>query len=191
MDSVARCSWALGDPLLTAYHDAEWGVPCRDERALFERLMLEGMQAGLSWLLVLRKREALTARFAGWDIDTLASWTDIDIAAALNDAGIIRNQLKVNAVVKNARAWQAMRDEGIDVPAWLWSFVGDTPIVNRHEDESTVPALTDDAIAMSKALKKRGFTFVGPTICYSFMQSVGMVDDHILTCHMSNADRER
>ena len=180
--ATGRCEWAGSDPLYITYHDTEWGVPVYDDRELWERLMLEGFQAGLSWITILHKRENFARAFDGWDPEIIANYGDEDIARLLADPGIIRNRLKVNGAVKNARAYLAMRDTGESFSDYLWSFVGGSPIVNSPEKLGDVPALTPEATAMSKDLKKRGFTFVGPTICYAFMQSAGLVDDHVVGC---------
>ncbi len=179
---LPRCGWAGSDPLYVAYHDTEWGVPTYDDRELFARLMLEGMQAGLAWITILRKRASITAAFDRWDPEIIARYGDDDVARLLADPGIIRNRLKVTAVIRNTRAFLALRDEGIGFGELLWSFVDGEPIVNRPATLADVPALTGESIAMSKELKRRGFTFVGPTICYAFMQSTGMVDDHVADC---------
>lgn len=184
-DGRVRCAWALGDPLLRVYHDEEWGVPVHDDRAMYERLMLEGFQAGLSWLTVLRKREALERAFAGWDPEAVARFGDDEIAAALADPGIIRNRAKVNAAVTNARAMLRLRDAGIGLSDHLWSFIDGAPLVRRPSSPADVPAYTLEAEKMSKDLKKRGFTFVGPTICYALMQSAGLVDDHLAGCFLA------
>jgi DNA-3-methyladenine glycosylase I len=184
-DGRVRCAWALSDPLLRVYHDEEWGVPVHDDRAMYERLMLEGFQAGLSWLTVLRKRAALERAFAGWDPETVARFGEAEIAAALADPGIIRNRAKVNAAVTNARAMIRLRDAGTGLSDHLWSFVDGTPLVRRPATPADVPAFTPEAAAMSKDLKKRGFTFVGPTICYALMQSAGLVDDHLAGCFLA------
>lgn len=178
----SRCEWAGSDPLYVAYHDTEWGVPTYADGELFERLMLEGMQAGLAWITILRKRESMTAAFDRWDPEVIARYEDDDVARLLADPGIIRNRLKVAAVIRNARAYLELRDEGVRFGSLLWSFVGGEPIVNRPATLAEVPVLTDESVAMSKELKRRGFTFVGPTICYAFMQSTGMVDDHVTDC---------
>lgn len=180
--ATGRCEWAGSDPLYVEYHDTEWGVPVYDDRELWERLMLEGFQAGLSWITILRKREHFARAFEGWHPEVIANYGDEDIARLLADPGIIRNRLKINGAVKNARAYLAMRDAGESFSGYLWSFVGGAPIVNQPEKLGDVPALTVEATAMSKDLKKRGFTFVGPTICYAFMQSAGLVDDHVVGC---------
>jgi DNA-3-methyladenine glycosylase I len=180
--ATGRCEWAGTDPLYVAYHDTEWGVPVHDDRELWERLMLEGFQAGLSWITILRKRENFARAFEGWDPEVIARYGDADIARLLADPGIIRNRLKVNGAVRNARAYLAMRDAGESFSDYLWSFVGGAPIVNQPEQLGDIPALTPEATAMSRDLRKRGFTFVGPTICYAFMQSAGLVDDHVVGC---------
>jgi len=179
---VNRCKWAGDDPLYVRYHDTEWGVPVDDPRILFEFLILEGAQAGLSWITVLRKREHYRAVFDGFDPERIARYDDAKKAALLADAGIIRNRAKVDAAVLNARAWLALRDGGIDPVAWLWRFVDGSPRQNEFESFADIPATTVESDAMSKALKARGFKFVGSTICYAFMQAVGMVNDHPVDC---------
>jgi DNA-3-methyladenine glycosylase I len=181
-DTIIRCGWAGTDPLYIAYHDTEWGVPVYDDLELFDRLMLEGFQAGLSWITILRKREAFHRAFDGWNPEAIAAYGEDDIARLMADPGIVRNRLKVTGAVKNARAYLAMRDSGESFGEFLWGFVDGAPIVNHPHTLEEVPALTPEATAMSKALKQRGFTFVGPTICYAFMQSAGLVDDHIVGC---------
>lgn len=167
---------------MIAYHDDEWSVPVRDDRALFERLMLEGFQAGLSWSTILRKRDAFASAFAGWDPGIVAGYGDADVARLLADSGIIRNRLKVAAAIRNAHAFlQVDRDEG-SFSDLVWQVVGDEPVIRRPADEGEVPASTPESVTLSLKLKQRGFTFVGPTICYAFMQSVGMVDDHVAGC---------
>jgi len=164
--------------LYQAYHDQEWGIPQRDPAVLFEMLLLEGFQAGLSWITVLRKRERYREVLHGFDPAKLAQLSDASIEVLMQDPGIIRNRLKLTAVRRNAQAWLA-----VDNPAqWLWSFVGGEPKINHFQARSDVPAVTDEAKAMSKALRKAGFTFVGPTICYAFMQATGMVMDHTTDC---------
>lgn len=175
---MPRCFWCTDDPLYIAYHDEEWGVPCRDAGHLFEMLLLEGFQAGLSWITVLKKRERYRQVLFGFDPQRLARLSDEEIEVLMQDAGIIRNRLKLKAARQNAQAWLRLEDPA----GWLWSFVGGTPKVNRFAHGHEVPALTAEAEAMSKALKKAGFTFVGPTICYAFMQATGMVMDHTLDC---------
>ncbi|WP_246261864.1 DNA-3-methyladenine glycosylase I [Azoarcus taiwanensis] len=177
-----RCGWAGSDPLYRAYHDEEWGVPVRDARRLFEFLILEGAQAGLAWITVLRKRERYREVFDGFDPVGIAAWDDEKKAALLGDPGIIRNRAKIDAAIVNARAWLALEAEGIDPVEWLWSFVGGEPRRNAWTALAEVPATTPESDAMSKALRARGFKFVGSTICYAFMQAVGMVDDHVVGC---------
>jgi DNA-3-methyladenine glycosylase I len=176
-----RCGWAGSDPLYVAYHDTEWGVPLRDERALFELLTLEGAQAGLAWITILRKREGYRRAFDGFDPARVASFDEADEARLLADAGIVRNRAKVAAAIGNARAW--LRLAGERSPAeHLWSFVDGAPIVNRWTGLSDIPAETDASRAMSRDLRARGFRFVGPTIVYAFMQSAGLVNDHVVGC---------
>ena len=175
---MPRCFWCNEDPLYIAYHDQEWGVPLRDAQKLFELLLLEGFQAGLSWITILKKRARYREVLFGFDVQRVAQMSDAEIDELMLDAGIIRNRLKLNAARRNALAWQALEDP----VGWLWSFVGGQPRINHFKDRSQVPAVTPEAEAMSKALKKAGFTFVGPTICYAFMQATGMVMDHTLEC---------
>lgn len=175
---MTRCFWCNEDPLYIAYHDHEWGVPLRDPHRLFELLLLEGFQAGLSWITILKRRARYREVLFGFDAERLAQLTDEEIEALMQDATIIRNRLKLKAVRTNARAWLAQPDP----VGLLWSFVGGTPQINHFKDRSEVPAITPEAEAMSKALKKAGFTFVGPTICYAFMQASGMVMDHTTDC---------
>ncbi|MGC4107398.1 MAG: DNA-3-methyladenine glycosylase I [Thermomicrobiales bacterium] len=182
IDDRSRCDWSTSDPLYIAYHDEEWGVPCRDDGELFEGLMLEGFQAGLSWITILRKRESFSRAFDGWDAATIAAYGEDDIARLLADPGIVRNRLKVRGAVQNARAYLALKDASGSFSDYCWNFVDGTPIVNRPQALGDVPASTPLAATISRDLKKRGFTFVGPTIVYAFMQSVGMVDDHLATC---------
>jgi DNA-3-methyladenine glycosylase I len=177
-----RCGWCGTDPLYVAYHDEEWGVPQHDDRRLFEKLVLEGAQAGLSWITILRKREAYRRRFHGFDPARVAAMTDAELEAALQDPGIVRNRLKVFSARKNAHAFLAVQKEFGSFDAFLWSFVGGAPKVNHPRTLAEVPAVSPEAEALSKALKKRGFTFVGPTIMYAYLQSLGLVDDHVATC---------
>lgn len=177
-----RCAWAGDDPLYIAYHDEEWGVPQRDERALFELLLLEGAQAGLSWITVLRKRARYRELFDGFEPERIAMWDAGRHAALLAEPGIIRNRAKIEAASANARAWLDLRAAGISPVDFLWGFVGGSPRHNRFRHPAEVPALTPESQAMNKALKARGFKFVGPTICYAFMQASGMVNDHTLGC---------
>lgn len=182
MSAGARCPWCGTDPLYVAYHDGEWGVPSRDDRHLLEMLCLEGQQAGLSWITVLRKRERYRERFFGFDAERVARITPAGIEARLTDAGLIRHRGKLGAIVDNARAAQAAGEAFGSLGAYLWSFVGGEPVVNRWKTMERVPAETETARAMSRDLKKRGFRFVGPTTCYAFMQAVGMVNDHLTSC---------
>ena len=180
---LPRCFWVPPDePLYTAYHDEEWGVPVRDDRKLFEMLILEGAQAGLSWITVLRRRESYRRAFDGFDPEKIAKYGPDRIAKLLADEGIIRNRAKVEATVANAQGFLRLRDEPGGFSGFLWQFVGGSPLRNRRKERSDVPAETAESKAMSKELKKRGFTFVGPTICYAFMQAVGMVNDHQVSC---------
>ena len=178
----ARCGWCGGDPLYIAYHDEAWGVPVHEDRHLFEMLILEGAQAGLSWITILRKREAYRKAFRGFDPAGVAAMTDLELETLLLDPGIVRNRLKVFSARDNARAVLEVQREFGSFDAFLWSFVGGQPRVNRPKTLAEVPAVTPEAEALSKALKKRGFRFVGPTIMYAFMQAVGMVDDHVASC---------
>ena len=182
MTNLIRCAWAGDDPLYQHYHDEEWGVPTHDDRLLFEMLNLEGAQAGLSWITILRKRENYRAAFDNFDAATIVRYDDAKIAALLDNPGIVRNRLKINGVVKNARAFLAVQDGFGSFDAYIWRFTDGAPIVNAWTSLSQLPALTDEATTMSKDLKKRGFTFVGPTICYAFMQACGLVNDHTTDC---------
>jgi len=177
---VIRCPWGDGEPLSQAYHDAEWGVPRRDDRTLFEFLVLEGAQAGLSWRTVLAKRDRYREVFANFDVATVAGFDDEDIARLLQDPGIIRNKAKVRSAVTNARAALDLPD---GLTPMLWSFVDGVPVQNRWEQMADVPATTAASDRMSKELKRRGFGFVGSTICYSLMQACGLVNDHLVGCY--------
>ncbi|HIC64919.1 MAG: DNA-3-methyladenine glycosylase I [Paracoccus sp. (in: a-proteobacteria)] len=179
---VGRCAWCGTDPLYVAYHDTEWGVPERDARALWEKLVLDGFQAGLSWITILRKRDNFREEFEGFDPERVAGWDEARIARALQNPGIIRHRGKIAATVKGARLFlQIEAAEGF--APFLWSFTGGGPILNRFETSAEVPTATPESIAMSKALKKRGFNFCGPVITYAFMEATGMVNDHVTTCH--------
>jgi len=180
--SEGRCGWCGTDPLYVAYHDTEWGVPERDARALWEKLVLDGFQAGLAWITILRKRETMRAAFDGFDPDIVAGYGEAEIERLLNDPGIIRSRAKIQAAIDGARIWVAMRDNGEDFSAWLWSFVDDEVVHTRFNEFRQAPTQTDASVAMSKALKARGFKFVGPVIVYAFMQAVGMVNDHQTRC---------
>jgi DNA-3-methyladenine glycosylase I len=177
-----RCSWAGGHPLLTEYHDAEWGVPVADDRRLFELLCLEGAQAGLSWLTILRKREGYRKAFAGFDPDAVARFPPAKVEKLLRDPGIVRNRQKIEAVIANARALRALRKEFGSLRGYLSSVLGEKPRRNRWSSPSEVPAETRESRDLSRALRQRGFRFVGPTTCYSFMQAVGLVNDHLVGC---------
>jgi len=179
--SEQRCGWAR-DELMIAYHDAEWGVPLHDDRGLFEFLILEGAQAGLSWSTILRKRENYRAAFDGFDVHKVARYREARIARLLADEGIVRNRLKIHAAVGNAKAFLAVAKEFGSFDAYVWRFVGGAPVQNRWRAPAEVPARTVQSDAMSKDLAKRGFRFVGSTICYAFMQAVGMVNDHAVDC---------
>jgi DNA-3-methyladenine glycosylase I len=177
-----RCAWAESGPLEVEYHDREWGVPSRDDRHLFEMLILEGAQAGLSWSTILRKRDNYRKAFAGFDPARVARFDGRRRAALMRDPGIVRNRLKIEAAVVNARAALAVQEEFGSLAAYLWQFVDGRPIRNAWTRMGQVPAETVESRAMSRALLRRGFRFVGPTICYAFMQATGMVNDHITTC---------
>jgi DNA-3-methyladenine glycosylase I len=181
--SVHRCAWVPeGDPLYLAYHDEEWGVPSHDERHLFELLVLEGAQAGLSWSTILRKREGYQQAFAGFDAEAVARFGPRDVDRLLGDAGIVRNRAKIQAAIGNACATLEVRAELGSLDVFLWSFVGGEPRQNSWRSLDEIPAETDESRAMSKELKRRGFRFVGPTICYAFMQAAGLVNDHVVEC---------
>lgn len=179
---VVRCPWAGTDPLYARYHDEEWGVPKADDRALFEKLVLEGFQSGLSWITILRKRENFRRAFDGFDPEKIARYGAKDIERLLADPGIVRNRLKVEATIDNARAYLKLAGRQ-SFASFLWAFLPDGPIINRRGGMDKVPATTEHSLRISKALKKEGFRFVGPTTVYAFMQSVGMVNDHLTSCH--------
>jgi DNA-3-methyladenine glycosylase I len=181
---LSRCAWAnANDPLYTRYHDEEWGVPVRDDRALFERLCLEGAQAGLSWITILRKREQYRRAFDGFDPAIVARYDDAKIAELLQNPGIVRNRAKVHAAITNARCVLALQAEVGSLAGYLWSFVGGQTRHNAWRTLQEIPAVTDESRAMSRELVRRGFKFAGPTICYAMMQAVGMVNDHTLDCY--------
>jgi len=177
-----RCQWAGEDPLMVAYHDEEWGVPLRDDRRLFELLILEGAQAGLSWRTILHKRENYRRLFDGFDPVKIARYRDAKVKKLLADAGIVRNRLKVAATIQNAKSLLELQKSGTLFSEFLWQFVDDKPIHNHWKSLNEIPAKTDVSDAMSKELKARGFKFVGSTICYAFMQAAGMVNDHETGC---------
>ena len=177
-----RCEWAFEDPLMVAYHDREWGVPARDDRTLFEFLTLEGAQAGLSWMTILRKRDGYRRAFANFDPEAVARFTDADVARLVADSSIVRNRAKIASAVANARAVLAFREERGSFAEHLWSFVGGRPLQPERHSLSELPAETPEARAISRDLKRRGFGFVGPTTVYSLMQACGLVNDHQTTC---------
>ncbi|WP_417583121.1 DNA-3-methyladenine glycosylase I [Nitrincola sp.] len=177
-----RCGWCSDDPLYIKYHDQEWGVPAHDDRHLFEMLILEGAQAGLSWITILKKRESYRQAFDQFDAVKVAAYTDEDVQRLLSNAGIVRNRLKIAAAIKNARGVLQIQQEFGSLDRYLWGFVDHQPVQNNWESLREVPVQTDASVRMSKDLKKRGFGFVGPTICYAFMQAVGMVNDHEQGC---------
>ncbi|WP_269514695.1 DNA-3-methyladenine glycosylase I [Brevundimonas subvibrioides] len=182
LDSQSRCAWCGTDPLYVAYHDTEWGVPEYDARALWEKLVLDGFQAGLSWITILKKREAFRAAFDGFDPDRVAAYGENDRARLMADAGIVRSGAKIDATIRGARVFVEMRDRGEDFADWLWSFVDGRPVQTTPSTMAGVPTQTDQSVAMSKALKARGFKFCGPVIVYAFMQATGMVNDHVAGC---------
>ena len=179
---LQRCWWCGDDELYRRYHDEEWGVPVHDDRELFEFLCLEGAQAGLSWITILRKREHYRLVFDNFDANRIARYSDAKIAQLLQDPGIVRNRLKVNGFVKNARAYLQMQQQGLTLDKYLWDFVDGAPVQNNRGSMQEVPATSPISDAMAKDLKKRGFTFVGSTICYAFMQAAGLVNDHLTDC---------
>jgi DNA-3-methyladenine glycosylase I len=182
-DGICRCAWCGTDPIYVAYHDTEWGVPEYDSRALFEKLQLDGFQAGLSWITILRKREAFHKAFDNFDPVKMARYKPAKLERLMNDTGIVRNRLKVEASVSNAQAYLAMPD----FSAYLWNFMDGKPLQNKLRSMKDVPAMTPLAEKISKDLKKRGFRFVGPTIVYAFMQACGLVNDHMIDCHRHEA----
>jgi DNA-3-methyladenine glycosylase I len=182
IDQRLRCAWATSDPLYVGYHDEEWGVPVHDDRLLFEFLVLEGAQAGLSWLTILRKRHAYRKAFAGFDPERVAAFGPKDEQRLLADAGIVRNRLKISAAIDNARAFLKVQKDFGSFGAYLWGFVDGATIQNELRSLSEIPAKTPEAERMSADLKRRGFRFVGPTICYAYMQATGMVNDHTVDC---------
>jgi DNA-3-methyladenine glycosylase I len=185
MDAVSnRCAWRgmAGDALYEAYHDTEWGVPVHDSRALWEKLVLDGFQAGLAWITILRKRDAFQAAFAGFDPEIVARFGSEDRARLMADAGIVRSNAKIDAAISGARIYLDMRDRGEDFSDFLWGFVDGRPVQNAWTRLDQVPAQTETAAAMAKALKAKGFKFCGPVIVYAFMQAVGMVNDHMTDC---------
>ncbi len=179
---MGRCEWAAGTPLLTDYHDREWGVPQHDDRRLFEFLILEGAQAGLSWMTILRKREGYRKAFEGFDAAKVAAYGDEKTAELLGNSEIVRTRLKINAAIQNARAFLVVQREFGSFDSYIWPFVGGRPRENARASLNEIPAKTPESDAMSKDLARRGFKFVGPTICYAYMQAVGLVNDHTVDC---------
>ncbi len=177
-----RCHWVNADPIYIDYHDKEWGVPVYDEQILFEFLLLEGMQAGLSWYIILKKRSAIKKAFANFNAQKIIKFTDKDIAELLGNPAIIRNRLKINAVISNAHAFLKIKNSGLSFADFLWQHVNFKPIKNRCLNSSDIPTSNQESIALSKTLKTHGFKFIGPTICYAFMQAVGMINDHESSC---------
>lgn len=186
-NELTRCGWVNSDPLYIAYHDEEWGKPVRDDRKLFELLMLEGMQAGLSWYTILKKREHYRAAFDGFDPEKIARYDEAKVEELMGNPGIVRNRLKIKAIIGNAKVYGEIGREEGGFGRYLWSFVGGTPRVNDRAVLSDVPAFTAESDAMSKALNKKGMKFVGSTICYAFMQASGMVNDHLRDCSFRHA----
>ena len=191
-DVIIRCAWVLpDDPLYVAYHDEEWGVPSHDERHQFEMLTLEGAQAGLSWRTILGKRDGYRRAFAHFDVKAVANFTGRDVNRLLDDAGIVRNRLKIESAVRNARSVVEAQKEFGSFDRYIWQFVGGAPIKNSWRTLKNLPAETAESQDMSKDLKRRGFSFVGPTVCYAFMQAVGMVNDHLVSCFRYTGVRTR
>ena len=189
-DGKCRCRWCGTDPLYVAYHDTDWGRPERDSRALYEKLMLDGFQAGLAWITILRKRDAFRAAFEGFRPEVVARYGEKDVERLMADAGIVRSRLKIEGAIKSARAYLAMAEKGEDFSDYLWGFVGGTPLVNAPRSMADVPVSSPISEKLSKDLKKRGFTFCGPVIVYAFMQAVGMIDDHMAECWRKDAPHD-
>jgi DNA-3-methyladenine glycosylase I len=179
---IIRCAWSGSDPLYQAYHDNEWGIPVHDDRRLFEMLILEGAQAGLSWITILRKRANYRKAFDAFDAKKIAKYNRARVARLMEDEGVVRNRLKIESTVLNAKAFLAVQKEFGSFDRYVWQFVGGKPLVNRWRTMKELPASTPESEALSRDLKKRGFKFVGSTICYAFMQAVGMVNDHTMDC---------
>ena len=182
-----RCAWVTNDPLYQQYHDEEWGRPVYSGRQLFEFLVLEGQQAGLSWITILKKREHYRRVFCQFDPEGIVAFTQLDFDRLMQDAGIVRNRRKIASVIQNAKAYLRLADQGVDFSEWIWQFVGGEPQRHCWQSASEVPVLSAESKRMSTELKKAGFSFVGPTICYAFMQAVGMVWDHTADCFLSDA----
>lgn len=183
MGEQTRCIWCGDDPLYQQYHDNEWGVPCRDDKKLFEFLLLEGAQAGLSWITILRKREAYRQAFADFDVIRVAAFTELDIERCVEDAGIVRNRLKIKSAVSNAQLFIEVQKEFGSFSDYFWGYLDNQPIVNSWASHSEIPATTSLSDSIAKDMKKRGFKFFGSTICYAFMQAMGMVNDHTVDCY--------
>jgi DNA-3-methyladenine glycosylase I len=177
-----RCEWAYGNPILIRYHDSEWGVAVHDDIRLFESLVLDGAQAGLSWLTILRKRDAYREAFDGFDPIKISAYGKTKIHELMGNPGIIRNRLKIESAIQNAKAFLCVQEEFTTFSSYMWKFVGGKPIINHWKSLKELPSTSPESVLMSRDLKKRGFNFVGPTICYAFMQAVGMVNDHVVGC---------
>ena len=190
-DSKVRCAWCTSDDIYIKYHDEEWGRPVHDDQVLFEFLVLESFQAGLSWLTILKKRENFRKAFANFDVRKVAKFDEKKIASLMQDEGIIRNSLKVNAAVNNANRFMEVQKEFGSFDKYIWSFVGGKPVITNHRTTRDIPPITDISKAMNKELTKRGFKFVGGTICYAFMQAVGLVDDHIADCWVRTSKEKK
>jgi DNA-3-methyladenine glycosylase I len=186
-DGLVRCAWPKDDPLYVAYHDEEWGVPEFDDRALYEKLMLDGFQAGLSWITILRKRDNFRRAFDGFEPEIIAKYGKRKVTSLMNDAGIVRNRAKIEGAINSARSWLEIMEKGPGFSVLLWEFLDGKPKINNFKTRGQIPAETPQSRAMSKELAARGFKFVGPTIVYAFMQAVGMVNDHLVTCHRHKA----
>ena len=187
MTSHARCSWCLGDSLYQHYHDNEWGVPCRDDKKLFEFLILEGAQAGLSWITILRKRENYRTAFANFDAEKIALYTESDIERLIQNKGIVRNRLKIESAIVNARCYLKLKEHYGSLSDYLWRYLDGKPIVNNWITEDQVPSSTALSDKISADMRKRGFRFFGTTVCYAFMQAMGLVNDHIVSCYRHQA----
>ncbi len=190
MEDLVRCGWSDDSGMMQHYHDTEWGVPVHDDRKLFEFLILDGFQAGLSWSIILKKRDAFRAAFDDFDPQVVARYDEIKVASLLENAGIVRNRLKINATITNAHAFLKVQEEFGSFDAYFWNFVDGKMMVNNWQTLNQIPAVTPEAEVMSKDLKQRGFKFVGPTICYAVMQSAGLVNDHLVSCFRHRAVQE-
>jgi DNA-3-methyladenine glycosylase I len=183
MTELTRCTWCGDDPLYQAYHDTEWGLPCRDDKKLFEFVLLEGAQAGLSWITILRKREAYRQAFADFEVAKVAAFTEQDVQRCVEDAGIVRNRLKINSAVSNARCFMDIQAHFGSFAEYFWSYVDGEPLINQWQAHAQIPASTELSDAISSDMKKRGFKFFGTTICYAYMQAMGVVNDHTTDCY--------